>query len=232
MFLRSSYNQECDEDASGFYVVSLMSGSKMTNPQQDVICEIPYQHIGDRGGRCYFTLSDKTMAFLKQVKEGDVNPLTVFLAQEKKPLKDGKESKQSKEGKDGLEAVKNTENVGFSIMDFPKGQVGQRNLQAFFRQLPGVYEKRGIKLLKEDATIRVNKKLHTWAPLTVQCALFFDLMESSSDKKGHSRAVFYRVEQFIPSGKVNAEGRDTGHMALLSFLLQVTQVVPANLLSD
>eukprot|EP00913_Durusdinium_trenchii_P027585 g25874.t1 len=140
----------------------------MINPQQDVICEIPYQHIGDRGGRCYFTLSDKTMAFLKQVKEGDVNPLTVFLAQEKKPLKDGKESKQSKEGKDGLEAVKNTENVGFSIMDFPKGQVGQRNLQAFFRQLPGVYEKRGIKLLKEDATIRVNKKLHTWAPLTVQ----------------------------------------------------------------
>ena len=214
-----------------------MSRCQLITPQNDVVCELPYEHLGERKGRCFFSLSEKTLEFLRQVREGDINPLTVFLSQGKDGNgkdgngKDGNESKALTDVKQGKETeAKKTEEVGFSIMDFPRGAVGQRNLKSYFTKLPEVYHKSGIKLLRDGGLIKVNKSLHSWGPLTVQCSLYFDMMESS-EKKGHSRAVFYRIEQFLPSGKKTAEARDTGHMALISFLGQVTLVVPPNLMS-
>ncbi|CAK9019619.1 unnamed protein product, partial [Durusdinium trenchii] len=67
----------------GFYVTSTMARSKLVTPLDEVLGEIPIEEWGTRNGCCYFALPEKTMEFLREVEEGEINPMTFFLPKKK-----------------------------------------------------------------------------------------------------------------------------------------------------
>ena len=102
-------------------------------------------------------------------------------------------------------------------------------MRQFFHQIPSLYEQKGIKLLNSSGAVKVGKEYHVWKPLVSQCAVFFETIENT-DRKGHSKAVYYRIAKFIPGESKN--GKNPAHLELMTFLRQVVHFVPPNLMAD
>ena len=115
----------------GFYVTSTMARSKLVTPLDEVLGEIPIEEWGTRNGCCYFALPEKTMEFLREVEEGEINPMTFFLP-------------KKKENEKQVVSTSEKQDCGFSVMDFPRGATGQRNLKNFSKCCPMFTKSRAL----------------------------------------------------------------------------------------
>ena len=93
-----------------------------------------YWHYEDKEGKqVQFASYKKAEKFLKQVHTRDVDPMQMFSAKSKGNKAESKESTaESKETTVAADANEKTAGVGYSILDFPKGQADQNNLKSSF----------------------------------------------------------------------------------------------------
>ena len=179
--------QKMDQD--GNYVATALSESNLVVVHDDVICEMGYKHFGQQNGKVFFSLHEAGVQILKKIDDGGLNPLTVFLQKSKGSMDD-----------DTSAAPENVKEFkGFCVLDFPRGNVGQKNLKAFFERLPPLYQEFGIKLLDDKQCVKIDSAFHTWQSMAARCALYFEVVVAEKKGSNHSNGVYHTIAQFPSS---------------------------------
>ena len=183
---------ELEHLEGGSYVVSALSPARLVTPCQDVIFEMTIGKSGEKNGKLFLGFSDKAMELIRDIDDGKVNPLAVFLPKQK-------QVNAAIEDKSSAQSASNFE--GFTSLDFPKGPQGQKHLKSFFVKLVDVYKKNNIELLRDEGYYKIGKKLHRWTAFVVRMALYFETVavtgDKSNDKKLHSQCVFHKLCELL-----------------------------------
>ena len=134
---------ELSEDT---FVTSLLQPAHLMVPSNDIVCEVSCAMSGEKAGKMFFGFEKSTLALIAEIQEGKHSALQVFLPK-KTPSATPHASGKSDPAPAAVE-----DHVGFTPLDFPKGQVGQRNVRTFVTKLLEVYKSKGVNLVTNVIT--------------------------------------------------------------------------------